>query len=515
VCDDGVVPEDMQTPAEELDVLIVGAGLSGVGAACHLSREASRPSFAILESRQSIGGTWDLFRYPGIRSDSDMYTLGYSFRPWASGQAIAGGSLIRDYVRDTAREYGVERHIRFGHTVRRADWSERAARWAVEIDRADGASVTFVCRFLFVCAGYYDYARGHEPVLPGLAEFAGPLLHPQHWPTNFDAAGKRIVVIGSGATAVTLVPALAETAAHVTMLQRSPTYVLSLPAHDGLAAGLQRVLPMQAAHAITRWKNIALALTIYSFCQRAPRLARAWFRRQAVRALGRDYAVDTHFKPRYEPWDQRLCIVPDADLFVALKSGRASVVTDRIRTLDREGIALESGAHLPADAIVVATGLKLRALGGIELNVDGTRIDAAGRLTYRGLMLEGVPNLAFCLGYTNASWTLRADLVARFVCRLLRHMRRHRLVSCRPHRGARPIAQRPLLNLSAGYVRRAADVLPQQGDRSPWRLHQQHLLEWCNLRLGRLARDALEFRAAGAPAVHPGAARPAAGRATS
>jgi cation diffusion facilitator CzcD-associated flavoprotein CzcO len=500
----------MQTAGEILDVLIVGAGLSGIGAACHLSRQAHRPSFAILESRQSIGGTWDLFRYPGIRSDSDMYTLGYSFRPWASGQAIAGGSLIRDYLCGTAREYGVDRQIRFGHTVRRAGWSEREARWTVEVERTDGTTSTLVARFLFVCAGYYDYARGHEPALPGLDAFAGRVIHPQRWPADFDGAGKRIVVIGSGATAVTLVPALAESAAHVTMLQRSPTYLLSLPAHDALAAAMQRLLPMRAAHAITRWKNVALALSIYSFCQRAPRLARAWFRRQAVRELGRDYAVDTHFKPRYEPWDQRLCIVPDADLFAALKSGRASVVTDRIRAIERNGVALESGAHLPADAIVMATGLKLRALGGIELSVDGSRVEAAGRLTYRGLMLEGVPNLAFCVGYTNASWTLRADLVARFVCRLLRHMRRQRLVSCRPRRGACAIAQRPLLNLSAGYVQRAAEVLPQQGDRSPWRLHQQHVREWFNLRLGRLTTDALEFGAAGTPVGQPVAPRRAA-----
>jgi cation diffusion facilitator CzcD-associated flavoprotein CzcO len=502
----------MQTATQELDVLIVGAGLSGIGAACHLSREAVRPSFAILESRQSIGGTWDLFRYPGIRSDSDMYTLGYSFRPWSGGQAIAAGPLIRDYVRETAREYGVERHIRFGCTVRHADWSERDARWTVEVERSDGSVTRCSARFLFVCAGYYDYARGYEPELPGLAAFTGPVIHPQHWPEDFDAAGRRIVVIGSGATAVTLVPALARTAAHVTMLQRSPTYVLSLPARDALAAALQRLLPARAAHEITRWKNVALASLIYSFCQRAPRLARAWFRRQAVRELGPDYAVDTHFKPRYEPWDQRLCIVPDADLFAALRSGRASIVTDRIRALDHDGIALESGAHLAADAIVMATGLRLRALGGIELSIDGSRVEVAGRLTYRGLMLDGVPNLAFCIGYTNASWTLRADLVARFVCRLLRHMRRRSLGSCRPRHGPGEIAQRPLLNLSAGYVQRAADVLPQQGDRSPWRLHQQHVREWLSLRLGRFDPGGLEFRAIGMPVVRRVGAPPAAAR---
>ena len=484
----------MQTGCEELEVLIVGAGLSGIGAACHLVRESAAKSFAILESRGASGGTWDLFRYPGIRSDSDMYTLGYSFRPWTSGQAIAAGDTILEYVRATAREHGIDRQIRFGHTVRRARWSERQARWTVEAERADGAVATFVCRFLFVCTGYYDYARGHEPEIPGARDFRGPLIHPQHWPGDFDCAGKRVVVIGSGATAVTLVPALAQTAAHVTMLQRSPTYVLSLPGRDRLAETLQRLLPMRAAHAITRWKNMALTMAIYSFCQRTPRLARAWFRRGVVRAMGPDYAVDTHFKPRYEPWDQRLCLVPDADLFAALRSGRAAVVTDRIRSIEADGIALESGARLPADAIVTATGLRLLALGGIEITVDGARLETAGRMAYRGMMLDGVPNLAFCIGYTNASWTLRADLVARFVCRLLRYMRRHDFASCRPRRDARAAAGGPLLNLNSGYIQRAAGALPQQGDREPWRLHQQHVREWLSLRLGRLGSGALDFR---------------------
>jgi monooxygenase len=486
----------MQTGCEELEVLIVGAGLSGIGAACHLVRDSAARSFAILESRGSSGGTWDLFRYPGVRSDSDMYTLGYSFRPWTGGQAIAAGHTILEYVRDTAREHGIDRHIRFGHTVRRASWSARQARWTVEAERDDGAVTSFICRFLFVCTGYYDYARGYEPELPGAGDFRGPIIHPQHWPEAFDCSGKRVVVIGSGATAVTLVPALAQTAAHVTMLQRSPTYVFSLPARDRFAEMLQRVLPMRAAHALTRWKNIALAMSIYSFCQRTPRLARAWLRRGVVRAMGLEYAVDTHFKPRYEPWDQRLCLVPDADLFVALRSGRAAVVTDRIRSIESDGMALESGARLPADAIVTATGLQLRALGGIELTVDGARIETAGRMTYRGMMLDGVPNLAFCLGYTNSSWTLRADLVARFVCRLLRYMRRREFASCRPRRDQSAAAGTPLLSLNSGYVQRAAGVLPQQGDREPWRLHQQHVREWLSLRLGRLGGAALEFRSA-------------------
>jgi cation diffusion facilitator CzcD-associated flavoprotein CzcO len=490
--DDGVVTADMQT--EDLDVVIVGAGISGIGAACHLRREGITASFAILEAREVIGGTWDIFRYPGIRSDSDMYTLGYSFRPWASRRAIAEGPLIRDYVRDTAREHEVDRHIRFGHRVRRADWSEAAARWTVEAERADGSVARFRCRFLLGCTGYYDYAHGHEPAIPGLETFAGSVLHPQRWPADFTGEGRRIVVIGSGATAVTLVPALAETARHVTMLQRSPTYVLSLPADDAFAAVAQRLLPARAAHALTRWKNVALALAIYGICQRWPRFARAQLRRGVVAALGPQFEVDRHFNPCYRPWDQRLCIVPDGDLFAALRAGRASVVTDRIRRLVRDGIELESGAVLPADAIVMATGLKLLALGGIELSVDGQRVDPGGRLAYRGVMLEGVPNLVFCFGYTNASWTLRADLVARFATRLIRRMRRRGYASVRPKRTQRAGASQPLLSLTSGYVRRGADVLPHQGERSPWRLHQNHLREWWNLRLGRLGSDALEFR---------------------
>jgi monooxygenase len=432
-----------------------------------------------------------------VRSDSDMYTLGYRFQPWVGDEALASGPSIRNYVRDTAQRYSVDRHVHYGHRVVRAGWSSADSRWTVEaVTGPDESIARWTCRFLYLCSGYYDYAAGHSPTWPGLDRYRGTLVHPQQWPEGLDYAGKRVVVIGSGATAVTLVPAMADKASHVTMLQRSPSYVLSLPNVDVVGRALRRVLPASAAHALTRWKNVGIAMGLYALCRHTPRLARRLLKQGVVRVLGERYDVDTHFNPAYEPWDQRLCFVPDDDLLLAIKSGRASIVTDRIAEFTERGITLESGVRLAADVIVTATGLKLLPLGGIALANDGASVDLGRRLTYRGAMLDGVPNLAFCIGYTNASWTLRADLVSRFVCRLLAYMSAHAYVSCTPRNRNAETTLRPLLNLSSGYVQRSVGALPMQGVQSPWTIHQNHAREWLSLRFGRLGDGALVFERA-------------------
>ncbi|WBB80762.1 NAD(P)/FAD-dependent oxidoreductase [Micromonospora sp. WMMD882] len=487
---------------DHVDVLIVGAGLSGVGAACHLRRSCPDKTFTILEARDAIGGTWDLFRYPGVRSDSDMFTLGYSFRPWADPRAIADGASIRRYVRDTAREYRVDERIRFRHRVLAAEWSSADARWTVHAQRADTTeTVTLTCGFLYVCAGYYRYDEGYTPDLPGLGRFAGRIVHPQRWPADLDHAGARVVVLGSGATAVTLVPALAERAAHVTMLQRSPGYLLALPSRDALADALRRRLPGRLAYPLVRARNVLLSTLTYRASRRAPRLARSALRRGVRRRLPAGFDVDRHFSPRYDPWDQRLCVVPDGDLFTAVHAGRASVVTDTVETVTETGVRLTSGSELPADVLVTATGLNLLALGGLTLTVDGEPVDPAGTVAYKGMMLSGVPNLALTLGYTNASWTLKADLVAGYVCRLLRHMDRH------GHRACTPLAPdttdlRPIIDLTSGYVRRSVDALPRQGPVPPWRLHQNYLRDRWLLRHGPVD-DAVVFSGPGVPGRPP------------
>jgi cation diffusion facilitator CzcD-associated flavoprotein CzcO len=482
---------------EHVDVLIVGAGLSGVGAAAHLQAECPGLTWAILEARDAIGGTWDLFRYPGVRSDSDMFTLGYSFRPWTDPVAIADGAQIRDYVRASARERGIDQAVRLGHRVVAAEWSSAAARWTVTVRRRS-ETITLACGFLFFCAGYYRYDRGHEPVLPGADRFRGSIVHPQRWPAELSCAGRRVVVVGSGATAVTLVPALARTAAHVTMLQRSPSYVLSLPAHDALAQRLFARLPARVAAGMVRARNIALTTLMYRLSRRYP----AWMRRNllaGVRArLPAGFDVDTHFSPTYDPWDQRLCVVPDGDLFRAVREGRASVVTDRIATLTERGVALVSGAELPADVVVTATGLSLVMLGGATLTVDGQEVDLARTVAYRGALLSGVPNLALTLGYTNASWTLRADLVATYVCRLLRHMRVHGHAAVVPT-DPPTHGLAPLIGLTSGYVRRSAAALPRQGPHGPWRLRQSYPHDVLALRHGRIDDGHLRFSPAPAP----------------
>jgi cation diffusion facilitator CzcD-associated flavoprotein CzcO len=456
---------------EHVDVLIIGAGLSGIGAAWRLRRDRPHTSFLILEARDAIGGTWDLFRYPGVRSDSDMFTLSYSFRPWSGSRSLADGEAIRTYIRDTADEAGITSQIRFRTKAVSAAWSTDRARWTVSTTGG-----TYTCRFLYACAGYYDYDRGYQPDWPGLSDYAGTFVHPQFWPAGLDYAGKRVVVIGSGATAVTLVPAMAQTAGHVTMLQRSPSYLTVLPDRDVVADKLRRRLPPRVAHRLIRAKNIALTLGFYQLARRRPERVKKLLRGFAVRRIGDETYVDEHFTPSYNPWDQRLCVVPQGDLFEAIRAGTASMVTDHIDRFLPAGIRLASGRVLEADIVVSATGLSLLPVGGMTVTVDGEAVDAGRRLAYRGLMLSGVPNMAYCIGYTNASWTLRADLSHRYVLRLLSYMDRHGYAIATPD--AAPAGERrPLLDLTSGYVRRALDRFPQQGDRSPWTVRQNYVLD--------------------------------------
>ncbi|MBB1159302.1 flavin-containing monooxygenase [Amycolatopsis dendrobii] len=478
------------------DVLVVGAGLSGIGAACRLQQQSPDRTYAVLEARDTIGGTWDLFRYPGVRSDSDMFTLGYPFRPWRKEQAIASGAEILEYIRDTAAEHEISRHIRFGHRVVRASWSSSSARWTVEASH-DGEAVTHTCSFLYLCSGYYSYENGHVVDFPGRASFRGEIVHPQFWPEESDFTGKRVVVIGSGATAVTLVPELASTAKSVTMLQRSPSYVLARPWTDSLARRLRRFLPSRLAYHAVRAKNVLVTTLLYQFSRRQPQRAAAFLREAAAKQLPASIPVDPHFSPRYRPWDQRLCLTPGADFFRALRSGRADIVTDRIDRFTPDGITLESGAQLPADVVVTATGLRVIAFGGIELSVDGKPIEPAEQLVYKGMMLGGVPNLAWCIGYVNASWTLRSDLVSRYVCRLLNHLSRNGFDICVARPPAIPSARRrPVMDLTSGYLTRAASVLPRQGDRRPWLMRQNYLLDAADLRLSRVDDGVLRFERA-------------------
>jgi monooxygenase len=479
---------------EHVDVLIVGAGLSGIGAAHHLQARCPDKSYTILEAREDIGGTWDLFRYPGIRSDSDMHTLGYRFRPWTEAKSIADGPSILRYVRETAGESGIDRHIRLRHRVVGAEWSSADARWTVEAERTGtGETVALTCGFLFVNSGYYRYDQGYTPEFPGLDRFAGQVVHPQHWPENLGYAGKRVVVIGSGATAMTLVPAMAREAARVTMLQRSPTYVISMPGEDGLANLLRRHLPDRIVYPLVRWKNVLLQGAFYRLSRRRPELVKRLLRRGAVKALPPGYDVDLHFNPRYDPWDQRVCLVPDADLFQALADGSAEIVTDRIETFTEDRIKLESGAELEADVVITATGLNLLFLGGMRVSIDGEEPDLARALTYKGMMLSDFPNFAYTLGYTNASWTLKADLTSEYICRLLNHMDAggHRV--CTPRVTDPSVTEEPLLDFSSGYVLRSIDELPKQGSKEPWKLRQNYPLDLRMLRHGRIDDGTMQF----------------------
>jgi monooxygenase len=485
-----------RTP-EYRDVIIVGAGLSGIGAAVHLQQHCPGKTFTLLEARPAIGGTWDLFRYPGVRSDSDMYTLGYVFKPWKNAQAIADGPAIRNYIAETAAEHGIDRHIHLQHRVLSADWSSRDACWNVVVERgAQRQRSTLRCSFLLFCSGYYSYAQGYRPQFPGEQRFTGTLVHPQFWPAQLEHAGKRVVVVGSGATAVTLVPELARTAAHVTMLQRSPTYVVSLPSRDAIAEALKRFLPALLAYRLVRMKNVLLGIVLYWLARRYPQQAQARLVQMVQQELGAGYDVARHFTPHYKPWDQRLCLVPDGDLFQALRSGKASVATDQISTFTEHGIRLQSGQELPADIIVTATGLQLTVLGDATLSIDGQPCEPSRALVYKGMMFSGIPNLASTFGYTNASWTLKADLTARYVCRLINHMDRRGLKVATPAHDAAVVPE-PLLSFTSGYVLRAADKLPSQGDRKPWRVYQNYVLDLLSLRLGRLDDGVMKFGPAG------------------
>ncbi|MGE0786375.1 MAG: flavin-containing monooxygenase [Sandaracinaceae bacterium] len=476
----------------ELDVLIVGAGLSGIGAGVHLTTSCPDKRFAILEMRDAIGGTWDLFRYPGIRSDSDMYTLGYRHKPWTHPDAIADGTTIREYIQETAREHGVDRAIRFRHRVLDLEWKSDEGRWHVRVEKLDsGEVVTFVSRFVLACSGYYRYEAGYEPHFEGRESFAGPIVHPQHWPEDLDYAGKRIVVIGSGATAVTLVPALAEKAAHVTMLQRSPTYVASIPKR-GAIERLRGKLSDRTLYRISRVARVAMAMGVYSFARRYPERARAFLVGNAKKALGPDFDM-THFSPRYDPWDQRLCAVPDGDLFEVLRDGRASVVTDEIERFTENGVLLASGRELQADILVTATGLVLQLFGGAAIRVDGVPVDITQRRVYKGCMLEGVPNAAMVVGYTNSSWTLKADLILDLFCRMLNRMEETGATVFTPRPDASVGDGGPLMKLSSGYVKRGIGAMPRQGTESPWKLYQNYVLDYALMKLRPVEDRGLVF----------------------
>jgi monooxygenase len=479
-----------------VDVLIVGGGLSGIGAACSLQINCPKKTYAVLEGRASIGGTWDLFRYPGIRSDSDMYTLGYSFRPWAEGKAIADGESILNYIIGTAKHFGVDKQIRFQHLVKRASWSSKEALWTVEAECGpERETIRYTCNFLFVCTGYYSYTEGYTPVFPGSERFKGQVVHPQKWPVDLDYANKRVIVIGSGATAVTLVPAMAKTAAQVTMLQRSPTYVVARPEQDALANFLRRHSSSKLAYHVIRWRNILFGIYFYALCKRSPQRVKKWILDRVMGSLGADYDVAKHFTPRYNPWDQRMCLVPDGDLFEAINKGQAAVVTEEIDTFTETGIRLRNGEELEGDIIVTATGLNLVALGDIRISVDGRHVDPGKTLNYKGTMYGGIPNLASAYGYTNASWTLKSELTCNYICRVLNYMEQRGYRVCVPQNDDPSMTLEPWLNLSSGYIQRAADKLPKQGSKTPWRLHQNYVKDVISLKYGSLEDGVMHYSA--------------------
>jgi monooxygenase len=484
----------MTNHIESIDVLIIGAGLSGIGGACHLRRSSPDRSFMILESREASGGTWDLFRYPGIRSDSDMYTFGYGFKPWSDKSSIADGHKILSYIREAAAEYDVEQHIRYQHKVVTASWSSTQSRWLVTAERGDtGEQVTISCQFIFSCSGYYDYDQGYTPEFAGIDNFKGQVIHAQHWPEELDYQGKRVVVIGSGATAVTLVPAMSQDTASLVMLQRTPTYIASVPKEQPLAETLRKWLPDSWVFRLIRWKQVLFQIYLYQLSRRNPQGLRKYLLGLVRKEMGPDYDVDTHFTPDYNPWDQRLCGVPDGDLFTAIRENRAEVVTDHIDQFNKEGIHLKAGKQLDADIVVLATGLNLKFAGGVQYSVDGKVLDFAEHFIFRGMMFSGLPNMAFTVGYTNSSWTLKADLTGQYVSRLLNKMARHSYTAVTP-RLTGEVEEMPLLDFDAGYVLRSRESFPKQGNRLPWKNYQNYIRDFIGLRLGRQNDDELEFR---------------------
>jgi monooxygenase len=478
---------------EHLDVAIVGAGISGISAAWHLQDRCPTKTYAIFESRDNLGGTWDLFKYPGIRSDSDMFTLGFRFKPWTSEKAIADGQSIMAYLNETAAEFGIDKHIRYRHKVVAADWSDDDGKWTLRVDR-DGENVEITCSFLFACSGYYNYDEGYSPDFPGANDFDGTIVHPQHWPEDLDYQGKKIVVIGSGATAVTLIPALANSGSgHVTMLQRSPSYIGSLPDVDPFSVRMNKTLPAKPAYFMNRWKSILFQFAQYRISRRFPNFMRKTLMNMAQRRLPEGYDVEKHFGPHYKPWDERLCLAPNGDLFRTIRHGKADVVTDTIDSFTTTGIRLNSGEELAADIIITATGLNLRLFGGAVVLRNGVPVDLTKKMTYKGMMLSGLPNMAFTIGYTNASWTLKADLVSEFVCRVLNHMDAKGYDTVVAEHPGDSVAERPLMDFTPGYVLRALDTLPKSGSRVPWRLKQNYLLDLRLIRHGKVDDSALQF----------------------
>ncbi|OHV05315.1 flavin-containing monooxygenase [Mycobacterium talmoniae] len=484
----------------DVDVVIIGAGISGLGAAYRITQRNPDTRYVVLERRAHIGGTWDLFRYPGVRSDSSIFTLCFPYEPWTRKEGVADGAHIREYLTATAHKYGIDRHIRFNSYVRAADWDSTTDTWTVTVEQ-DGATQHYRSRFVFFGSGYYNYDAGYTPEFPGIEQFGGTVVHPQHWPEQLDYTGKKMVVIGSGATAVSLIPSLTEKAAHVTMLQRTPTYLISASKFSPFADALRTVLPRNWAHPIIRIRNALFEGMIWFLARKTPPLMKWLLRRQAVNNLPPGYAVDTHFKPPYDPWDQRLCLIPDADLYTAISDGRAAVVTDHIDHFDATGIALRSGAHLDADVIVTATGLQLQALGGVRISLDGTEIKPQERFVYKAHMLEDVPNLFWCVGYTNASWTLRADMTARATAKLLAYMRTRGYTHAYPHLGGEPMPEKPAWDIQAGYVQRALHALPKSGTRRPWNVRQNYFADAIDYRFDRIEEAMVFGRAADRVAV--------------
>ena len=479
--------------SNHFDVVIIGAGLSGIGAASHLERDAPNKTYAILESRSAMGGTWDLFRYPGVRSDSDMHTLGYSFKPWKHERAIADGPAILDYIRETAKEYDVAKHIRYNQRASKISWDSASATWTISIKQEGKRASKITCNFIYSCTGYYNYEKGYTPDFEGVEQFKGQIVHPQQWPEDLDYSGKNVVVIGSGATAITVVPSMAKTAKHVTMLQRSPTYVVSRPSKDKFALKLARYLPANLAYLITRWKNVSMQALIYQYSRRRPEKMKAALLSLTRKELGGKVDVDTHFNPSYNPWDQRLCLVPDGDLFRSLRKGTSSVVTGHIKTFTKTGIKLESGDLLKADLVVSATGLELLPMGGMAIEVDGKLMSLPDTLGFRGMMLSDIPNFVLAAGYTNASWTLKCDLTSEYVCRMLNHMDKKGFQYC-VARNLDPNMERvAFLDLASGYVDRSIDSFPKQGTRSPWKLYQNYLLDIISLRFCSMQDKEMEY----------------------